>query len=101
MSIFNPTHRVLVKASEGEHTYDVTTIDIDSGFFKHEKVKQQLTKIRVGELALSETLPFNKLSKTLTLSESASLVKKFNILRVKKGFSALDFTRVETANDNK
>lgn len=97
MNKFNPTHRVLVKATESNHCYETIILDIKSGMFKRDLIKQQLTTIRVKENILAEVLCCNG-NKPLNNNESLDLINKFNSVRVKAKFNPISFERIENAN---
>jgi len=88
---FKITHRILVKATENNHSYDVVAIDINSGMFKNMTVKQELTNIRVKQKLYSEDVN----SGPLDLQETTSLINEFNERRKQLGYNCLVFDRIE------
>lgn len=88
---FNPTHRILIKATETNHSYDLVIIDIHSGLFKKTNVKQNATKIRVREDILAERIGADGLG----IDDAISLADDFNNVRQKKGFNKIEFCRLE------
>lgn len=94
---FKPTHKILVKATEINHSYDVIVIDINSGYFKKANVKQELTKIRVRDMILAEELSCHG-SQGLTLEQALEVTNEFNAKRVSLGFNPVIFYRLESVD---
>jgi hypothetical protein len=84
---FQPTHRMLVKATT-EHNYETVDIDINNGTFKRVSVKMTETKIRVNKSILGENLMSKK---PLGLDEIENVAKLFNEARIAAGYDALNF----------
>lgn len=95
---FNPTHRVLIKAVDGNHSYNLVTIDVNNGTFKYEEVGQSDTKIRAQRGINAEKLCYNgknDYNLPLTLKEAQKVVDQFNAKRAELDFGPLEFYRLD------
>lgn len=92
--IFKPTHRVLIKATDTNHSYETVTIDVNNGtFYRKGSVKQNETKIRVNQGILAEKIGFENVA--LNKEEAQVLAEQFNAKRAELGFDAIEFHRLE------
>jgi len=95
---FQPTHRVLIKATVGTHGYDMVAIDINNGTYNKCNVESEKTKIRAKKGILAEKLCYNGNNDyNVPLSDAIALkaIKQLNIKREELGFKPLEFWRFE------
>lgn len=98
--VFQPTHRVLIKATEEGYDYHTVLIDVNNGTFCKRDVDSNDTKIRVSKGVLAEKLGYNgknDYNTALTEKEALRAVDDFNIKRAELGFEPVEFYRIERA----
>ena len=91
---FKKTHRLLVKAVEGDYGYYTVEIDINSGLFRKAEVNSNDTIIRVKSEVYGEQLCAGS-NVPLSMEDIELLEAKFNSVRGDKGWDSITFRRAE------
>lgn len=98
---FNRTHRVLIKATEGNHGYDTYEIDINSGLFRKVTVKSNLTKIRVKQQIFGEYFYDGSKTAECSIDDIKRIEKLFNNVRKSLEWPEMTFRKeVKEENEN-
>lgn len=96
--VFQPTHRVLIKAAEEGYDYHAVLIDVNNGTFCKRDVNASDTKIRVKEGIFAEKLGYsgrNDYNTPLNQKEAIKLIDSFNIKRAELNFELVAFYKNE------